>query len=188
MKNILLVLTSLLFAFNAVAEECRLEQPLPMAADFMVRELNYKNVKVSSDPRFSRPEKYVPAQDVLGLKIFNINMNDKKLNYVGVQLGIIGKLESVGFSHLYSGNFLIQGRSNEAGGVKTYQTREVRIFTETQHAKNEAVTQTTLTVAGGKIWAISLIAPVFKVWKIENGSTYMAFTGEHQTLCVKSAE
>ena len=96
MKNIWCTLTSLFFTFHAVAEECRLEQPLPMAADFMVRELNFKNVKVSPDPRFSRPENYVPAQDVLGLKIFNITMHDKKLNYVGAQIGIIGKIERDG--------------------------------------------------------------------------------------------
>jgi hypothetical protein len=147
------------------------------------------NVVLNEIPKFSRPQLFDPAKDSLNLALFNIQWESNSTGFLGADIGIEGKLEGVGFSRVYVGNFNIQGsKETKSSGVTAYATTNTHTYEGDQHAKNPAVHKLSLEIEKGDIVSVELMHPVFKVWKIENGAYHVAFTGDHQTLCVLDAE
>lgn len=187
MKSLILT-TSLLFgSISAFAGTCNLDKPIQFGGE-LLNGVQLKNVVLDETPKFMPETGYNSAKNVLDVYLFNIDLNGSKTGFIGSQISVVGKLATLGFSDSYSGNFQIQGTMKETNGVRTYNTKQGSFYTEPQHAKNEAITQTAITVSNGKIIALNLMFPIFKVWKTVDGVNYIAFTGDHQTICVKSAQ
>lgn len=177
------VLAAFIFSTPCFAKECRLEKSIPFSGDFL-KTLYIKNIKLDDVPKFTGGT-FDPTRDSLSMSIFNIVHNDQITKYVGAHVYAPNKL--MGFSQEYSGQFDLKGTKTEKDGITTYTTREVYTYSEPQHAKGEAVHEVKVLVRGKEIESVELTVPLFKIWKKDKkGFTYVAFTGEHQTLCVLS--
>lgn len=184
-----LVLFVAFFTSNVFAADCKLEKPIPLSNDPLTRQVVLKDARVDALPKFTEPEKYQPATDALEVRLFQVERNNEPTGYVGVRVSVVGKLESVGFSNGYNGNVDpgLRGSVHGRDGERVYVLRQVSRYTDPQHAKNEAVHESRITVMGNEITSVQLTFPVFRVWHRVDHMTYVAFTGEHQTLCVTSA-
>jgi hypothetical protein len=190
MGNFGAIAAGLLVSLSAsAADDCRLSQPIDVGTGNLVQKgLYLRDAKFDENPRFIAPSKFDPATDVLHVSLFQINWNNTRTGFLGGNVSVVDKNESQGFSENYSGNFNFQSDTRDQNGVVTYTTQSVSRYTEPQHAKNDAITSITVVVDKGKLVSLRLSTPVFKVWKIEDHTRYIAFTGEHQTLCLKSAK
>jgi hypothetical protein len=142
---------------------------------------------VTDTPRFIHPELYAEG-DVLYADLFKITWNDNETKYMGAKIGIEGKLESVGFSPMYYGTFNVTGSTTYFQGKTTYYTHYTFVPEGPQHAPGTAITDVTILVENNAIVAILLKHPIFTSWKKSGFAEYLAFTGEHQNLCVYDAE
>ena len=189
MKSLFLIGAIFLSAISSLAGTCKLEKPFPFSGD-LLGGVQLHNVVLDEIPQFLPEDGYDPAMDSLSVSIFNIEWNFFKMNFVGARMSIDGKdgAWSLGFAERYSGNFKLAGSLKDVNGVKTYSTTETFLYTAPEHAKIEAITETVVTVVSNQITALTLKYPIFKVWYINaDGNRQLVFTGDHQTVCVKSA-
>jgi hypothetical protein len=186
---------SILLASPAMAfQPCALEAPIEIGnADILnPAKITYiDKVRFDAAPKFIDPSPYNPERDSLGVGFFNIVWNGVPTGSLGMNIealenGMQGaNIDSVGFAGNYSGRFDFVSSSTENNGSLTYYTRQSSRLSEPQHAKNDAVTEARVTVLGSRLLAAELTIPVYRIWKIEGHVRYLAFTGEHQTLCLK---
>ncbi len=172
-------------AFN---EKCKLEAPISLETlDLLEDDIELKNVELNRYPRFTDDEAYNHYLDHLTVHLYNI-WYVGKTGKLGANISIDDKLESIGFSPTYYGNFAIQGGKTEVDGLTTYHTRIVRRFDRPPHAIGDAVDDLKVLVKERAILGLQLTSPVFRITSKTNEATWVAFTGEHQTLCIKSAD
>jgi hypothetical protein len=189
MKNFAVVFLALAIAVPALADNCRLANPIPVSGSLLDRDLLLSNSTFDQTPAWTDPSAFDPSKDKINVGLFNIIHGTTRTNYLGVSVELEGKAETIGFSGYYDGNFNFQGSTSSSGNTTVYTTKNVRNFTEAQHAKNDAITQSVVTVENGNLVSVQLTFPIFKTWKVDaNGTHYLAFTGNHQTLCLKSAQ
>lgn len=186
MKKVRLLSILVFFASAAGAEDCRLNLPIPIKRNLFYEDITLRDVQLNAIPRFDRPSNYDPVKNALFLDIFNIEHNEVRKGALGLTLWVPDNNESVGFANIYSGKFDIESHYEERGGITTYTTKKVDRYTGAEHAKGDAITEARVTVSRNLITSIRLMFPVFKVWRNDGTADHMAFTGEHQTLCVLS--
>ena len=183
-----LVLVTLLSSAIGFAD-CSLNRPIRGAGDSLLKKnFTLHKLVFETEPQFTRPQNYKPETDTLALRLFNIQYDNQNSGYLGANVGVVGKLESVGFSFNYMGNFAVKGSSITLNGVTTYSTRNAYTPVGSQHMKGEALNEVVIAVEKGDITAIRLTHPVWKVWKTTPTADYLAFTGKNQSLCVLEAE
>jgi hypothetical protein len=190
-----LAILNLLLASPAMAfQPCALETPIEIGnADILnpAKVTIIDKVRFDAAPKFHDPSPYNPERDSLGVRFFNIVWNGVPTGSLGMNIealeaGMQGaNIDSVGFSGNYSGRFDFASSSTENNGSVTYMTRQTSRLSEPQHAKNDAVTEARVTVMGSRLLAAELTIPIYRIWKTEGNVRYIAFTGEHQTLCLK---
>jgi hypothetical protein len=196
MKLIRFAILSLLLASPAMAlQPCIMDTPIELgSADILSpTKLTFVDkVRFDAVPKFHSPSPYNPEKDSLRVEFFNINWNGAPTGSMGVNIqalenGMPGaNIDSLGFAPNYSGNFDFVSSSTESNSSIVYYTRQSSRLTEPQHAQVDAVTESRVTVMGTRLLAAELTIPIFRVWKTEGSVRYIAFTGEHQTLCLKS--
>lgn len=183
-----LFLFTLFYSLGSLANTCRLDKPIHIGSNDLLKTRVLSNVRFDRVPRFHKPENYDPKKDTLHVNLFNIHWNDKATGYVGAMVGVDNKLESMGLSPYYSGNLSISGSTQTSGDLTTNTTQTADKYTEPQHAKNDAIHELKVMVEKGEIVSIEFKMPIFRVWKTEAGAIYLAFTGDHQTLCLLDGE
>ena len=185
MKSVFVTL-SLLFSLLSPAQAgtCNLEKPIPVG-DLLNETTTLRDVRTDEVPRFTQPENYDPARDTLSYSLFNIKFNRTFTGFLGGSLSVDKKFESVGFSNIYSGTYHLQGGVSEENGVKAYTAKTLTPYDGP--AKGDAITESVVKVKNGQLISVVLKFPVFKFWRRGEFQTYTTFTGEHQTLCVRSA-
>ena len=175
-------------------QPCALEAPIEIGNADILNPTNVTyidKVRFDAAPKFHVPSPYNPDRDSLAVHLFNIVWNGVPTGSLGMSIkalenGMQGaSIDSVGFSAGYSGRFDFVSSSTEDNGSVTYYTRQSSRLSEPHHAKNDAVTEAMVTVMGSSLLAAELTIPVYRIWKIEGNVRYIAFTGEHQTLCLK---
>lgn len=185
----LALVTLLSGAVSVSFADCRLNRPIRGAGDSILKKhLVLHKLVLESEPQFTRPQNYKPETDTLSLHLFNIQYDNKNSGYLGAKIGVVGKLESVGFSFNYMGNFGVNGSTVTLSDVTTYSTRNVFKPIGAHHMKGDAITEVFVQVEKGDITAIQLTHPIFKVWKSTPTADYLAFTGKNQKVCVLEAE
>lgn len=187
MKNIILTISLLFASISALAGTCNLQKPIPINGD-LLNGVHLKNVILDEQPNLLGDQKYDPSKDSLQVYLFDIILNNSGTGLIGSSVSVVEKSLSAGFPDEYYGDIIIQGSMNSTNGVKVYTTKEEALYPGPEHAKGKAITQTSVSVSNGKITAINLTYPIFKIWKRVDSVNHTAFTGEHQTVCVKSAE
>jgi len=181
---------SLIFAlfFSTLSfANCKVDKPIPIHRD-PLDALTLESVKFDKAPKFFEKGGFDPQKDTLSLSLFEIVDDHYETGWLGGWVKVDNKLGSFGFSSWYFGSFDAQGSVEENGETITYHTKNINRYTEPQHAKNDAITEITMTVKAGAIVSLSLTSPIFKVWKSDGYMQFIAFTGKHQTLCLKSAK
>lgn len=178
-----------IFASSLGLADCKLNHPIHLGSfNFMKTPLILYRAVVNETPRFFRPGNYNPATDSLEVRLFNIEWNQRPTGFAGARVAVFNKVESVGFSFGYIGNFNFLGSTETVQGMTTYHTNFTYRPQGAQHAPGDAVTDVSIKVEKEDIVAVELKQPVFKVWKSTPSVDILAFTGDHQTLCVLDAD
>lgn len=189
MRFILLVAFFFLPTASAFGKTCHLERPIAVNGDLLMG-VTLHNLVLDRQPKTIPENIYDPDRDRISADFFDISVNGKNIGSLGMRLLIEGKA-GLGFALFYvddDGVLDFRGSHRESDGVMTYETQLTDHYTQPNDAKNPAITKTIVRVANGQIISIQLTTPVFKVLKKYEDGYYVAFTGQHQTLCVKSAE
>lgn len=186
MKKVLLALFYLFLGSKLWASEsCKLNEPIDLdGIDLFDQDLILEKAVVDKVPIFSRPENYDPQVDTLNVRIGNLNVNDTFIDMLGIGIRVSGANERVGLGGNYNGSFNFRGRILEENGKTVYTTKLTSQYSDPQHAEVDAVTLVKISVDGDKLVSLELTFPVFRVQRAEGGVDYLAFTGEHQTVCV----
>lgn len=181
-KLFIFFLSSLAFA------DCKLDQPINIGRlDLLDKGVVLKDVKFDKEPIFVEPGNYDAKKDKIDMPLFNIDHAGNKTGFLGATVEVVGKLESIGFSNYYAGNFHVKGTREEKNGEVTYVSKNSNEWTLVGGEKAEAKLDLTVKVTNGQITSVQLIAPIYTV-KIKDGnSILLGFAGKHQTLCLKSA-
>lgn len=183
-----LALGLLLFTPFLLAEECKLKKPIAMPTVNLLEErITLHEAVFDQVPKFTQPGKYDSKTDTLIVKMGYMEINNEKSPHVGAAVQIENKLESVGFGGGYIGTFDFKGKNSVSGGSKTYQVTLTNKYTEPGHAKEPALTELTIKIEKGMLTSWELKIPVFKNVESSGTTEKVAFTGEHQTLCLQQA-
>jgi hypothetical protein len=175
-----------IFVVSAVAQaECKLERPIPFSGS-MLDERYLADVTVDATPKFLRPENYDPARgDTLEVDLFQTEYEQVLTGWVGGRIHVTGKREWVGFTNWYRGPTSIEGSITERDGKTTYLQRITFDWANPRHAL--AVFEQKVVTRGNEILAVELTYPIQVIDHVDGPYTYVNFTGENHTLCVKSA-
>lgn len=189
------ILTTLILSVMSIqsfADRCRLQNPVPVPKNFLEMGAVYSATTYDQAPKFTDPSAYAPEKDKLAFQIFPVFLNDVKLAFLGASVSVLGKNESIGVSNNYSGNFSISGSTNSNGNDTTYIFRETHHYDghlengRQRHVAGDAVTQSSVTISNGMITSVLIQYPVYSIWEQDQFGTQVAFTGQHQTLCLQS--
>ena len=187
--------TSALATSALVFGDCALEQPVEIGSTDLLGNKEWypslvlEDVSFNEVPRFSDPEDHAPGTEVLKLNFYNVLINGAFTGGLGVSVESAGR-GRVGMFSNGRGNFNFEHTKAEgAGGQITYRTKYVTDIAEDpqypeRHLPGLATTETSVTVAQGKITSVSIKIPVFRVWQKGDLGTLLGFTGDHQDLCL----
>lgn len=189
--RLLCIILASLTSCTLFANECRLKEPYPISMSALQSKSFLAVVDVNEPPVFLRPNNYVPHRDALQLNIFNLELNKTLTPFIGANISIQGKLDSVGLSRSYSGNVELSGATIENENEQIYTTTYTHYFTgqyeeeRPRHVVGEAIEQSRIVIRNGNIISILLTSPIFVIWRDAGFGTELAFTGQHQKICVK---
>jgi len=136
------------------------------------------SIELDKSPVFVDKDSYNPAEDKLELRLFNIHWNARPTGYLGVNIGIPDTYVNLGFSN-YVGSFNVQHSEVTEDGFLVHETTKASVY---PGIENKAITRSTLRFNGDFLVSVKVLYPIYKL--NETGQNY--FTGEHETLCVKS--
>lgn len=192
MKSILIASIMSILSLPCFAEVCRLQTPIALPKDFLEYGAHFSHVKLDQTPKFTDPSNYDPGKDSLDLNLFPVFLNGSKSSYIGANIFVFGNLEGVGVSNGYSGNLEVGGSTLGNGNEVIYSFRQVSHYDghwengRPRHVAGDAITESMLTVSDGMLISMRLQIPVYSIWDQDELSTHVAFTGEHQNLCLQS--
>ncbi|MFZ3231212.1 MAG: hypothetical protein WA160_13475 [Pseudobdellovibrio sp.] len=191
MHFILTIAILSVICLQGFADNCRLQNPVAVPKNFLEKGAYYSNATFDQVPKFTDPSAYAPGKDRLAFQIFPVFLNDVKLAFLASGISVLGKNESVGASGYYSGNFSMTGSTNSSGNETTYTFQETHHYDghlengRPRHAAGDAVTQSAVTISKGMITSALIQFPVYTIWEQNPFGTQVAFTGQHQTLCLQ---
>ncbi len=199
MKRLLLTVVGfILLTSSAQAHECKLDHAIkiPSWDGKVVNELKFKNAEFDQDPRFIEPRN----GKALFLKVFHPNVNGKDSSYLGAS---VYTLESNGS---YDGLQIEGFSSHEAGWTPGFTGSNLENgnrfeYSTSRHSKIYGIDETGAKVKGvdeiyefkmvvdqGQLLSLEFTFPLDTNIIFADGHSSYWQTGEHQTLCLKSAE
>ncbi len=180
--------------FGSQAFACALDEPIDLP-ESNLHELAYpfsiSKAKFDKEPMFDDASAYDPETDGLTLDIFNLNWENRDLKIMGTAIYQVKSStdwpERIGFSPSYGGTFpnFEKGYRNE-NGLETFTTRYNLTLVGERHRGDLAEYLMIAKIKNQKLLSFELKLPIFEVYSRANHTVLLAFTGEHQTLCLKS--
>jgi len=171
----------------AGAAECRMKDPVHVGNMNLLKGLVLREARFAQTPKFLSDVSFDPTADALSVSLFEITYGSQPTGYLGGRVFLEKKDGSLGFPGGYIGSFNLEGGMTQLGQVTIFQTKHVAQYTEPQHAKNDALTQLQVEIKEGYLTQFRLTVPEYKIWKKVGSTTYLAFTGRHQELCLLGA-
>ena len=202
MKTLTILLATLLLLPHARADECRLKHPIPLPGGELREHLMFGKAVVSEAPRFSNPEAYAPGQELF-LNVFPSTFleDSEAANWAAAIATESTEPMSLGHANMYFGldrdDFLYEKRAANGEQVLSFGYHGFFLPVGGPEdpwygcpicGKGDSLTKTTIKVKDGMLTSVKLTFPVEVNWTNPNGEVLLAYTGEHQTLCVLDAQ
>jgi hypothetical protein len=148
--------------------------------------MTFSEAEFDQVPKFTHPDQYDPATDKLTLRLFHVFDGGARTGVMGFQLTVDGKTEAVGLQENYANGFDAVGDQNRFHDQTTHDTR-LREVLQTQGGTARGLTQVIVVENNDGVLSVKLTIPVLQSVGTQNGSERLIFTGQQQTLCLKSA-
>ena len=181
------VIALMVYASSTQAN-CLLNHPAPFSGETSRTLL--PNVQAGPIPIFATPDTYRSDLDQFDFEIVPVAVNGAAPAFLSGRLNSRNSGEDIGAPDAYYGPvFSTHGSKREVNGDTIYSFREEsQVDEEPQYGRvaGLAVTETKIHVVNGMVTSITLTAPIFKLWGIEEHAHIVAFTGKNQTLCIQN--
>jgi len=171
----------------AIAGECRLDTPIKIDESALSKGTSFKSIKTDVRPKFLSVDQYNENSDKIYLNLVNVAIDSGKTAFFGANIGLESKRSWMGCANGFFGNLVdVSGENTSENGVNTYRVQAITHQNQTDLGIKDLVTKSSFTVENGDLTSVSFTYPIERFIKIENYDIYAQYTGEEQTVCVKS--
>jgi len=189
-----LKITVSLLSTVVFAGPCLLDEMIPLKKVNLLKQgLILTHARFDSFPSFAHSPTVVrEKQEILSLLLMNIQVNGNRTDILGASVWSNYDREKIGFDVSYYGNPNLNGQVDLIEPSTSIYTTRIQIpLIDSRHAKDSAEISMRVEIVHDRLNSLQLTIPIYQEWKLVGlppwRDVLMAFSGQYQTLCLRSA-